>query len=90
MNTELKVTSNLNGLARRLVVENILDEAAAENACVQSSKRNKTLLGWLIKNKAANPAALASAAAEEYGIPLIDITAFNLHQIGRASCRERV
>ena len=27
MNTELKVTSNLNGLARRLVVESIMDEA---------------------------------------------------------------
>jgi type IV pilus assembly protein PilB len=80
MNTELKVTSNLNGLARRLVVENIMDEIAAENACAQSSKKNKTLLGWLIKNKAASPVALAAAAAEEYGIPLIDIKAFDLNQ----------
>ena len=80
MNTELKVTSNLNGLARRLVVENIVDEITAENACAQSSKKNKTLLGWLIKNKAADLAALASAAAEEYGIPLIDIKAFDLNQ----------
>ena len=80
MNTELKVTSNLNGLARRLVVENIMDEITAENACAQSSKKNKTLLGWLIKNKVASPAALASAAAEEYGIPLIDIKAFDLNQ----------
>jgi len=80
MNTELKVTSNLNGLARRLVVENILDEATAENASVQSNKKNKTLLAWLIKSNAASPAALASAAAEEYGIPLIDISAFDLKQ----------
>ena len=80
MNTELKITSNLNGLARRLVVESIVDEATAENASVQSSKKNKTLLGWLIKNKVANPAALASAAANEYGIPLIDISAFDLNQ----------
>ena len=80
MNIELKVTSKLNGLARRLVVENIVDEITAENACVQSSKKNKTLLGWLITNKAASPGALASAAAEEYGIPLIDIKAFDLNQ----------
>jgi len=80
MNTEFKVTSNLNGLARRLVAENIVDETTAVNACARSSKRNKTLLGWLIKNKAANPAALATAAAEEYGIPLIDIKAFDLNQ----------
>ena len=80
MNTELKITSKLNGLAHRLVVENIMDEIAAESACTQSSKKNKTLLGWLIKNKAASPGALASAAAEEYGIPLIDIKAFDLNQ----------
>ena len=41
MNTELKVTSNLNGLARRLVMEDVLDEATAENACVQSNKKNQ-------------------------------------------------
>ena len=59
MNTELKVTSNLNGLARRLVVENIVDAVTAENACAQSNKKNKTLLGWLIKTNAADPAAVA-------------------------------
>jgi type IV pilus assembly protein PilB len=80
MNTELKITSNLNGLARRLVVESIMDEATANNACTQSNKKNKTLLSWLIKNKTADLAALASAAADEYGIPLIDITAFDLGQ----------
>ena len=80
MNTEFKVTSNLNGLARRLVGSNLLDEASAENACVQANKKNKTLLAWLIKNNSADPASLASAAAEEYGIPLIDISAFDLSQ----------
>ncbi len=80
MNTELKVKGNLNGLARRLVAENIMDEITAKNACAQSIKGNKTLLSWLIKNNSASPDALASAAAEEYGIPLIDITAFDLTQ----------
>jgi type IV pilus assembly protein PilB len=80
MNTEFKVTSNLHGLARRLVSEDILDATAAENACAESNKKNKTLLGWLIKNKAANVSVLAAAAAEEYGIPLIDIAAFDLSQ----------
>jgi type IV pilus assembly protein PilB len=80
MNTEFKVTSNLNGLARRLVMEDVLDEAAAENACVQSNKKNQTLLGWLIKNEYAKADSLAAIAADEYGIPLIDISAFNLSQ----------
>jgi type IV pilus assembly protein PilB len=80
MNTELKVTSNLQGLARRLVEEDILDSASAEKACQESSRKNKTLLGWLISNSAADPGLLAMAAAEEYGIPLIDIRAFDLSQ----------
>ena len=80
MNTELKVSSNLSGLARRLVGENILDEATASHACAQSNKKNKTLLAWLIKNHSADPTALAAAAAEEFGIPLIDISAFDLSQ----------
>ena len=80
MNTELKITSNLSGLARRLVEENVLDELSAVHACTQSSKKNKTLLAWLIKNNSADPTALAAAAAEEFGIPLIDIRAFDLSQ----------
>ena len=80
MNTELLVSSNLNGLARRLVEDNILDEVSAVHACTQSSKKNKTLLAWLIKNKSADPTALAAAAADEFGIPLLDISAFDLSQ----------
>ena len=80
MNTELLVSSNLNGLARRLVEDNILDEVSAVHACTQCSKKNKTLLAWLIKNKSADPTALAAAAADEFGIPLLDISAFDLSQ----------
>ncbi len=80
MNTEFKVTSHLQGLARRLVSEDILDEAAAEKACAQSNKKNTTLLSWLINNKAANVSDIAAIASEEYGIPLIDISAFDLSQ----------
>jgi len=80
MNTELKVTSKLNGLARRLVEESVLNVAQAEDACVQAAKKNKTLLSWLIHSNAAEPARIAAAAASEFGIPLIDIRAFDLSQ----------
>jgi type IV pilus assembly protein PilB len=80
MNTELKVTSNLQGLARRLVAEDIVDAATAEKAIADSAKKNTTLLAWLIKNQTADPNRVAMAAAEEYGVPLIDIQAFDLSQ----------
>ncbi len=80
MNTELKVTSKLNGLARRLVEENVLDAIQADDACVQAAKKNKSLLSWLIHSNMADAGKLASAAASEFGIPLIDIRAFDLSQ----------
>jgi len=78
MNTELKVSSKLNGLARRLVEDNVLDHARAEDACVQAAKKNKSLLSWLIQSGEVQPSLLAAAASEEYGIPQIDIRAFDL------------
>ena len=80
MNTELKVTSNLHGLARRLIADGIIEERAAEAAYAESTRKNKTLLAWLIKTNAAGSDLLAAAAADEYGIPLIDIRAFDLSQ----------
>ena len=61
MNTELRVTSKLNGLARRLVEDEILSAAQAENACAQAINKNKSLLTWLIQSEHANPAQLAAA-----------------------------
>ena len=58
------------GLDVRVQAEVILGEA----------DDGEVLSGWLIKNKVANSAALAAAAANEYGIPLIDISAFDLNQ----------
>jgi type IV pilus assembly protein PilB len=80
MNTELNVKNKLHGLARRLVESNVLDQAQAEDACAVAIKKNKSLLSWLIQSGDAQPAQLAIAAAEEYGIPLIDIRAFDLSQ----------
>jgi type IV pilus assembly protein PilB len=80
MNSELKVSTTLNGLARRLVLENVLDEAAVEAACLQASKKNRSLLSYLLAHTDASPQKLAAAASEEYGIPLIDIRSFDLGQ----------
>jgi type IV pilus assembly protein PilB len=80
MNTELKVSSKLNGLARRIVDENILDEPSVVSACAQAIKKNRSLLSYLISSTDAAPVRLAAAASEEYGIPLVDIRAFDLSQ----------
>ena len=78
MNTELKVASPLNGLAHRLVGSGVLEQAQAEKACLNANKKGKSLLTFLLNEQLADPLALAEAAAAEYGIPLIDINAFDL------------
>ena len=78
MNTELKVSNQLRGFARRLVAEGLLDEPAALDACDQASKKGMTVLAWLTKQNGLDPQVLASAASVEYGVPIIDPASIDL------------
>ena len=49
MNTELKVTHQLRGFARRLVAEGLMEEQAALTACEKAAQKDITVLAWLIK-----------------------------------------
>lgn len=77
MNTELKVSSQLRGFARRLVAEGLMEEQAAIDASTDAGKSGLTILAWMIKNSGVEPGALASAASVEYGIPVFDIRAID-------------
>ncbi len=78
MNSELKVTSQLRGFARRLVAEGLLEEQAALEACDSASKKGVTVLAWLNQQTDLDPATLAAAASVEYGVPLLDATSIDL------------
>ena len=78
MNTELKPSKQLHGLARRLVAEGLMDEQAALDAGVNSGKQKLTVLAWMIKNNSLDPEVLINAASVEYGVPIIDIRAVDL------------
>ncbi len=80
MNTEVKVSNQLRGFARRLVAENLLDEQTALDACDQASKKGVTVLAWLAKHNQLDPQVLANAASIEYGVPLLDARAMDLAQ----------
>ncbi len=78
MNSELKVSNQLRGFARRLVAEGLLEERAALEACDQASKKGVTVLAWLAKEHSLDPSTLAAAASVEYGVPLLDASALDL------------
>ena len=68
----------LNGLARRLVNDGHLTEDAALKAQEQSDKKKHPLVSYLVENKLVDGKIIASAAAEEFGIPVFDIEVIEL------------
>ncbi len=78
MNTELKVSNHLHSFARRLVAEGMIEEQAALEAVDLAGKKGSTILAWMIQENGIDPEVLAAAASVEYGVPLIDVSAFDM------------
>jgi len=68
----------LNGLARRLVDDGHLDEADALKAQEESDKKKSPLVSYLVEKKLLDGKIIATAASEEFGIPVLDIEAIEL------------
>jgi type IV pilus assembly protein PilB len=69
---------HLSGLARKLVVDGLMEEAAAAQAFQDALKKKRPFVSYLVENKLAEPLPIAQAAAEEFGVPLLDINALEL------------
>ncbi|MGQ7247141.1 type IV-A pilus assembly ATPase PilB [Halomonas sp. V046] len=73
------------GLARRLVVEGLLGEAAALRAEDEANAKHTTLLRHVIESGLV-PARLATeAASREFGLPIIDLDTLDLTSLPPAS-----
>ena len=68
----------LTGLAHKLVTEGLLSETDAESALEKSRETNKPFVSYVIKQKLVAPRDIALAAAEEFGVPLVDIDSVDL------------
>ncbi len=68
----------LNGLARRLVSDGHLAEAEALKAQEESDKKKSPLVSYLVEKKLLDGKIIATAASEEFGIPIFDIEAIEL------------
>ncbi|HSH43533.1 MAG TPA: ATPase, T2SS/T4P/T4SS family, partial [Arenicellales bacterium] len=69
---------SLGGLAQRLIREGDLDTATAESIQAKAHKKNRSFYVQLTESKAVDSSRLVRAASEEFGIPLLDISAFDL------------
>ena len=68
----------LTGLPRRLVQDGILDEQTIADAAAEARSKKSGLVAYLVDNDLADPARVAVAASHEFGVPVLDLDAFDL------------
>lgn len=76
-------TANLvgiTGIARRLVQDGALEEAAARDAMSKAAALKQPLPQYFAEKKLVTPAQLAAANALEFGMPLLDVGVFDANQ----------
>ncbi|HEY7752477.1 MAG TPA: type IV-A pilus assembly ATPase PilB [Steroidobacteraceae bacterium] len=72
------VRAVLSGLPQRLVQDGLVDEAAMLDAIGNARERKTHLVSWLVSHDLAPAREIAVAAAQEYGVPLLDLDAVNV------------
>jgi len=69
---------NLTGLARKLVMDGLLEEAAALQAHQDALKKKLPFVSFLVENDMVAANKIALAASQEFGVSLIDINAVDI------------
>jgi len=67
---------SLTGLARKFVLDQILDEDSAKKAQIHAKDNNISLITHLVNTNVAKAQDLAFSAAQEFGMPVLDLAAF--------------
>jgi len=68
----------LGGLARKLVVDGLIDEDLAAQAFQESVKEKIPFITHVVGRGLANPKEIAQTAAEEFGVPLLNLDAIEV------------
>jgi type IV pilus assembly protein PilB len=72
------VRAVLSGLPQRLVQDGLVDETAMLDAIASARERKTHLVSWLVSHDMAAARDIAIAAAQEFGMPLLDLDAVSL------------
>lgn len=73
----------LSGLARRLVNDGLLDEELAIQAVQDSTKKKEPFVQYLVSSQMVAAKAIATAASDEFGTPMMDLDAFSMEAAPR-------
>ncbi len=80
----------LNGLARRLVNDNLLSEEDASLAQQDAKEAKQTFVSFLVKNDLVSGQDIALAASQEFGVPLFDLSAMNIEAVPTGLIKEEL
>jgi type IV pilus assembly protein PilB len=80
----------LSGLARRLVEDKLIDEATARQASQDAARTRVPFVKHLVQNKLVSARDIANSASEEFGTPLLDISALDPGSIPRNLVDEKL
>ena len=72
------MSASMGGLARRLVSDKLLDRSQAIAAISLAAKSNIPFVTQLISSKQLDGYSIAVAATREFGLPLLDLQAYDL------------
>ncbi len=67
------VRAVLTGLPQRLVLDGLVEESAMLDAIANARERKTHLVSWLVSHDMAAARDIAIAAAQEFGMPLLDL-----------------
>ncbi|MDP1708566.1 MAG: type IV-A pilus assembly ATPase PilB [Gammaproteobacteria bacterium] len=80
----------LGGLSRRLVQGGLLTEAQMQHACEQAVKAHTPLASYLVGQDILNSYAVAVAASQESGVPLLDLNAVDMEHAPTTLVEEKL
>ncbi len=71
-------TVHLSGLARRLVMDGLLDEGDAVKAHETAIKKRQHFVSYLVNNKILKGRDIGWSGAQEFGVPLFDLSVMDM------------
>lgn len=80
----------LTGLAKQLVVAELLTESAAQKAYEQARRDKVSLVHHLVENKLLKSITLAEIASEQFGIPFLDLSTLEKESQPRGLISEKL
>ncbi|PVZ11287.1 MULTISPECIES: type IV-A pilus assembly ATPase PilB [unclassified Pseudomonas] len=80
----------LTGLAKQLVVSQLLDEKTAQQAFQQAQRTRVSLVHYLVHNGLVNGRVMAEVASDQFGVALFDLTSLDRASQPKAAVSEKL